>query len=472
MPPASVPRGQGCRPATPPLFTSARRCDSRLVYPVDWAPAESGRWRVDLRCPDCEWTGGGVYSPGDRRRASTRSSTAAPSSCSTTSRADRARTWRSRSSASPPRCAPAGSSPKTSRRPRRRLGVALDDPVGDQRQQLAPLRVEPGVLQRSLGRLRRGSRRPRAPSSSTPVAAIRSQTASAVGLDRARADRARASAGSRSRARISGMVTVPSSRSVPRALPVRSRRAGDVEDVVEELEGEADLAAEDAQRLGAVAAPGRRRSGRRTRTAGPSSAGSAPGSDRRVIVEVEGVAALGELALGEADRGAGEQRNLALAASSSPASSAKARENSRSPTAVAVRARPVRDHRRPAAAQRGRVEDVVVDERRHVDELDRGRGAHRRRRRPRRPAQTRTSIGRRRLPPAASVAAGLGREPVAARRRRSRRAAPRPPPSSAAASSAAASRTWVTGGGTCCGHRACPGQRRGPCRGGRRSGSR
>jgi hypothetical protein len=36
-------------------------CDSRLVYPLDWEPAELNRWRVGLRCPDCEWLGGGVY---------------------------------------------------------------------------------------------------------------------------------------------------------------------------------------------------------------------------------------------------------------------------------------------------------------------------------------------------------------------------------------------------------------------------
>jgi hypothetical protein len=36
-------------------------CDSELVYPTDWAPAERKRWTVDLRCPDCEWTGGGTY---------------------------------------------------------------------------------------------------------------------------------------------------------------------------------------------------------------------------------------------------------------------------------------------------------------------------------------------------------------------------------------------------------------------------
>lgn len=36
-------------------------CASELVYPVDWEPAPERRWSVHLRCPDCEWTGGGVY---------------------------------------------------------------------------------------------------------------------------------------------------------------------------------------------------------------------------------------------------------------------------------------------------------------------------------------------------------------------------------------------------------------------------
>jgi hypothetical protein len=36
-------------------------CDSRLVYPVTWTPAERNRWTVSLRCPDCEWRGGGIY---------------------------------------------------------------------------------------------------------------------------------------------------------------------------------------------------------------------------------------------------------------------------------------------------------------------------------------------------------------------------------------------------------------------------
>ena len=36
-------------------------CDSELVYPLDWAPAPGRRWTVELRCPDCEWHGGGTY---------------------------------------------------------------------------------------------------------------------------------------------------------------------------------------------------------------------------------------------------------------------------------------------------------------------------------------------------------------------------------------------------------------------------
>jgi hypothetical protein len=36
-------------------------CASHLVFPTDWAPAEPKSWSVQLRCPDCEWHGGGVY---------------------------------------------------------------------------------------------------------------------------------------------------------------------------------------------------------------------------------------------------------------------------------------------------------------------------------------------------------------------------------------------------------------------------
>ena len=37
-------------------------CGSDLVYPTDWAPASDRKWHVALRCPECEWNGGGRYS--------------------------------------------------------------------------------------------------------------------------------------------------------------------------------------------------------------------------------------------------------------------------------------------------------------------------------------------------------------------------------------------------------------------------
>jgi hypothetical protein len=37
-------------------------CGSQLVYPTDWTPAGTHAWAVDLRCPECEWTGNGVFS--------------------------------------------------------------------------------------------------------------------------------------------------------------------------------------------------------------------------------------------------------------------------------------------------------------------------------------------------------------------------------------------------------------------------
>ena len=36
-------------------------CGSGLVLPVRWEPAGKRSWRVALRCPDCEWSGAGVY---------------------------------------------------------------------------------------------------------------------------------------------------------------------------------------------------------------------------------------------------------------------------------------------------------------------------------------------------------------------------------------------------------------------------
>jgi hypothetical protein len=36
-------------------------CSSALVHPTDWEPAGRTRWRVDLRCPECEWFGSEVH---------------------------------------------------------------------------------------------------------------------------------------------------------------------------------------------------------------------------------------------------------------------------------------------------------------------------------------------------------------------------------------------------------------------------
>lgn len=38
-----------------------RRCGSPLVHPIDWEQAGPQRWLVSLRCPNCEWTGSGVF---------------------------------------------------------------------------------------------------------------------------------------------------------------------------------------------------------------------------------------------------------------------------------------------------------------------------------------------------------------------------------------------------------------------------
>jgi hypothetical protein len=36
-------------------------CDSPLVYPTDWQEAGPDHWEVELRCPNCEWRGSGVF---------------------------------------------------------------------------------------------------------------------------------------------------------------------------------------------------------------------------------------------------------------------------------------------------------------------------------------------------------------------------------------------------------------------------
>jgi hypothetical protein len=36
-------------------------CASTLVYPTEWDEAGTTHWEVTLRCPNCEWTGTGMF---------------------------------------------------------------------------------------------------------------------------------------------------------------------------------------------------------------------------------------------------------------------------------------------------------------------------------------------------------------------------------------------------------------------------
>jgi len=38
-----------------------RSCGADLVYPVDWEEAGARHWEVTLRCPNCEWSGTGIF---------------------------------------------------------------------------------------------------------------------------------------------------------------------------------------------------------------------------------------------------------------------------------------------------------------------------------------------------------------------------------------------------------------------------
>jgi len=53
-------------PTTKPVATDAALhvctdCESSLVYPTDWQEAGPEHWDVELRCPNCEWRGSGVF---------------------------------------------------------------------------------------------------------------------------------------------------------------------------------------------------------------------------------------------------------------------------------------------------------------------------------------------------------------------------------------------------------------------------
>ena len=41
-----------------------RCCGSDLVHPIDWEEVASDNWRLQLRCPNCEWIGEGTFDQG------------------------------------------------------------------------------------------------------------------------------------------------------------------------------------------------------------------------------------------------------------------------------------------------------------------------------------------------------------------------------------------------------------------------
>ncbi|MEA2426103.1 MAG: hypothetical protein QOH13_2513 [Thermoleophilaceae bacterium] len=36
-------------------------CSSTMVYPTDWQESGPSHWEVELRCPNCEWRGTGIF---------------------------------------------------------------------------------------------------------------------------------------------------------------------------------------------------------------------------------------------------------------------------------------------------------------------------------------------------------------------------------------------------------------------------
>lgn len=60
VPVAAPPQGCTEQDAQSDLHI-CRNCGSDLVYPVEWDEATGTSWEVSLRCPNCEWTGAGIF---------------------------------------------------------------------------------------------------------------------------------------------------------------------------------------------------------------------------------------------------------------------------------------------------------------------------------------------------------------------------------------------------------------------------
>lgn len=55
QPPASAPTGPS------EALHVCPRCAGGLVHPLDWAEESPGRWRISMRCPDCDLLREGVF---------------------------------------------------------------------------------------------------------------------------------------------------------------------------------------------------------------------------------------------------------------------------------------------------------------------------------------------------------------------------------------------------------------------------
>ena len=61
-PAAALEPGAAPRPSSPKKdLHVCGGCDSTLVYPVEWEESGATHWEVQLRCPNCEWTGAGIF---------------------------------------------------------------------------------------------------------------------------------------------------------------------------------------------------------------------------------------------------------------------------------------------------------------------------------------------------------------------------------------------------------------------------
>ena len=398
--------------------------------PLAWGEAGRDHWDVTLHCPNCDWIGGGVYDEELVERFDEELDQGTEALVR-----DLQRLMRANMEDEIDRfvAALAGRRDLAGRllglTP---LRVALHDALGDELEG-APL----GRRQRRQLGARLLDDRERAASfasSSAPVAAMRSQTASASAAVRSARRSSCGQLGSRSRARISGSVTVPSSRSVPRALPVRLAGPETSRTSSSSWKARPIAAAERARaRRGVVRrrAARARRAGRPPRTGGRSSARSGAGSaraDGRRPRRRRAAAARRPRAPRRPPTARARRRRCAAGGELGE----RAREQQ-----VAGRDRdraPGRgdDGRARRGAGRRRVEHVVVDEARAVDQLDGDGGAHE----PRSPRRRR----RRRRRGTRAAGAGACRRPRSSRSRARRARAVTAPPARRAAARRAPAR--------------------------------